>query len=233
MTDISFLKAVIKWRRNGKWKNWQTYTPQTQTIKSIPRRGGINGGLLFRWQSLQTCNTQTLTCCVGFNWWDRLSASSRPGVWRGRRVMGNQSQDEWAQYRDLWGAKDHLPLQQGLAIDHHWGPIEEGMWLKQACVEQCSTVWPTCLSSWVSVPLIEGVDSLFMLHKAMSVPPSPLTKKGGFLWGAIPTIMWWPFPPQLVVLISWMDFVADIVYIFVCWWRGGGLKRKKATHWVT
>lgn len=181
----------------------------------------------FRQQRQQTCNTETLTCRVGFNWWDRLSASSRPGVWRGWRVMGNQSQDEWAQYRDLWGAKDHLPLQQGLVIDHHWGPIADGMWLKQACVEQCSTVWPTCLSSWVSVPLIEGVDSLFMLHKAMSVPPSPLTEKGGFLWGAIPTIMWWPFPPQLVVLISWMDFVADIVYIFVCWWRGGSCRGRK------
>lgn len=125
-------------------------------------------------------STETLTCCVGFNWWDRLSASSRPGVWRGWRVMGNQSQDEWAQYRDLWGAKDHRPLQQGPAIDHHWGPIEEGMWLKQACVEQCSTVWPTCLSSWVSVPLIEGVDSLFMLHKAMSVPPLPFNRKRWF-----------------------------------------------------
>lgn len=151
-------------------------------IKSIPCYRGIKGGFLFQWQYQQTCNMEALTCCLGFNWWDRLSAFSRPRVWRGWRVMGNQSQDEWAQYRDLWGAKDHRPLQQGLPIDHHWGPIEEGMWLKQACVEQCSTVWPTCLSSWVSVPLIEGVDSLFMLHKAMSVPPSPLTEKGGFLW---------------------------------------------------
>lgn len=47
MTDISFLKAVIKRRRNGKHNNRQTYTQQTQTIKSIPRRGGIKGGLLF------------------------------------------------------------------------------------------------------------------------------------------------------------------------------------------
>lgn len=42
-------------------------------------------------------------------------------------MTGNQSQDEWAQYRKLWGAADPRPLQQGLAIDHHWGPIEEGM----------------------------------------------------------------------------------------------------------
>lgn len=36
-------------------------------------------------------------------------------------MIGNQSKDEWAQYRDLWGAKDHRLVQQGLAIDHHWG----------------------------------------------------------------------------------------------------------------
>ena len=109
---------------------------------------------------------------------DRTSASSRPGVWRGWRATGDQSQDEWAQYGDLWGATDPRPLQQGLAIDHHWGPIEEGMWLKQACVEQWSIVWPTCLSSWASVPLIEGVDSLCMVHKALSV--SPLGQKRWF-----------------------------------------------------
>lgn len=162
----------------------------------------------------------------GFNWRHGRSASSRPGVWRGWRVTGNQSQDEWAQCRDLWGATDPWPLQQGLAIDHHWGPIEEGMWLKQACVEQWPIVWPTCLSSWASVPLIEGVDSLCMVHKALSV--SPLDRKGGFLWGAVPTIMWWLSSPQPAVSISWMDFVADMAYMFVCRWRGEATKKESS-----
>ena len=82
-----------------------------------------------------TSNKESTTCCVGLNdrtgqdrtGQDRTSASSRPGVWRGWRATGDQSQDEWAQYGDLWGATDPRPLQQGLAIDHHWGPIEEGM----------------------------------------------------------------------------------------------------------
>lgn len=42
-------------------------------------------------------------------------------------MTGDQSEDEWAQYRTLWGATHPLPLQQGLAIDHHWGPIGAGM----------------------------------------------------------------------------------------------------------
>lgn len=42
-------------------------------------------------------------------------------------MTGDQSEDEWAQYGGLWGATDPQLLQQGLTIDHHWGPIEEGM----------------------------------------------------------------------------------------------------------
>lgn len=45
-------------------------------------------------------------------------------------------------------------------------------------MEQWSIVWPTCLSSWASGPLIEGVDSLYMVHKALSV--SPLRQKRWF-----------------------------------------------------
>lgn len=154
----------------------------------------------------------------GFNWRDRTSASSRPGVWRGWRLTGDQSQDEWAQYRDLWGATDPWPIQQGLAIDHHRGPIEEGMWLKQACVEQWSIVWPTCLSSWASVPLIEGVDSLYMVHKALSV--SPLGQKRWFSARGRTHYHVVAFSPQPAASISWMDFVADMVYMFVCGRRG-------------
>lgn len=177
---------------------------------------------------------ETLTCCVGFNWWDRYSASFWRGVWRGWWVMGNQSQDEWSQYRDLWGAQDHRLVQQGLAIDHHWGAYRGRDVTKQACVEQCSTVWPTRLSSWVSVPLIEGVGSLFMLHKAMSVPPPlPFNRKRWFsvrghthyhVVAFSPTASG---PHQLNGLCGWHS-----LYICVLM-EGGMLLRKKATHWVT
>lgn len=45
-------------------------------------------------------------------------------------------------------------------------------------MEQWSIVWPTCLSSWASAPLIEGVDSLSMVYNALSV--SPLGQKRWF-----------------------------------------------------
>lgn len=186
-------------------------------------------------QSQATGNKKSVTCWVGFNWGVGTSAFSRSGVWRGWGATGDPSQDEWAQCGDLWGAADPRPLQQGPTIDHHWGPIKEGMWLKQACVEQWSMVWPTCLSSWASVPLIDGVDSLCMVHKALSVPP-PLDRKGGFLQGGrthYHVAAFFPpsasSPHQLNGLCGWHG-------LYVCVWteRGGGkLQRKKAAHWVT
>lgn len=40
MTDISFLKAVVKWRQDEKHKMWYTYLLQTQPIKTVPHCGG-------------------------------------------------------------------------------------------------------------------------------------------------------------------------------------------------
>lgn len=47
MTDISFLKAVVKWRQDEKHTNWYTYLLQTQSIKTVPSQWRKKGSLLF------------------------------------------------------------------------------------------------------------------------------------------------------------------------------------------
>lgn len=59
------------------------------------------------------------------------------------------------------------------------------------------------------------------LTGSQSIVCSPLwTEKVVFCKGAVPTIMWWLFPPQPAVSIGWMDSVADMAYMFVCGLEG-------------
>lgn len=45
-----------------------------------------------------TSRNEPMTCCVGLIEGTRRVPLYRPGVWRGWRVTGNLSQEEWAQY---------------------------------------------------------------------------------------------------------------------------------------
>ncbi len=209
-------------------KNIRTGTPSpanSANKKNISHCRGKNCSLLSLHGLTRPADSskETLTCCAGLI--DRTGRVPLPcrgcgegGEWRAiSHKMSGPSVE-------TCGVPQ--PLQQGLAIDHHWGPIEEGMWLKQACVKQWSIVWPTCLSSWASMPLIEGVDSLYMVHKALSV--SPLGQKRWFSARGHTHYHVVAPPPQPAVSISWMDFVAEMVYMFVCVWRGEATKEESS-----
>lgn len=94
-------------------------------------------------------------------------------------------------------------------------------------MEQWSIVGLTCLSSWASVPLIDWVDSLYMLHKALSVPP--IDEKVVFYKGPDP-LSCGGFSPisqhsssaEWTLWLTWP--------ICLCVDCGGKLQEKKAPH---
>lgn len=91
-------------------------------------------------------------------------------------------------------------------------------------MEQWSIDWPTCLSSWASVPLIErGRLPLCASQSIVCFPPR--TEKVVFCEGAIPTIMWWPFYPTANSLHQ-LNGLCGRHSLYVCvLMEGGGRKR--------
>lgn len=67
MTDISFLKAVVKRRQDEKHKKWYTYLLQIQPIKTVYHCGGKKCCLLFQCGLTKpaTSNKESVTCCEG------------------------------------------------------------------------------------------------------------------------------------------------------------------------
>ena len=145
---------------------------------------------------------------------------SGQGCGRGWTATGDQSQDEWAQYWDLWGATDPQPLQQGSAIDHHWGPNRGRDVTKAGMhVTMVHSLGDVLKQLGVSAFNRRGRLPLYGLQSIVCF--STQIEKVVFCEGPDPLSCGGFFPPQPAVSISWMD-LADMVYMFVCGWRGGG-----------
>lgn len=79
-------------------QDWCTYLLQTQPIKTVSQCGREKKKrcslFLNDLTKPESSNKDDVTSCWGSS---QGATSSSPWVWRGRRVTGDQSQDEWAQ----------------------------------------------------------------------------------------------------------------------------------------
>lgn len=164
---------------------------------------------------LATSNTEAQTCSGGLI--DRTCASTRI-VWTGCRATGYPSQDEWA----LWGAVGCHRPSATKAGPGHWSSLGayRGRDVTKAGMRGTMVHSLTDALKQLGVSAFNRRGRLPLYGPQSIVCFPPQTEKVVFCEWAAFTIMWWPFPPQPAVSISWMDYVADIVYMFVCWLSG-------------
>lgn len=143
-------------------------------------------------------------------------------VWR---VTGDQSQDEWAQYWDLWGATGPSATPAGLG---HWSSLgaNRGRDVTKAGmhVTMVHSLGDVLKQLGVSAFNRRGRLPLYGLQSIVCFPP--WIEKVVFCEGPDPLSCGGFFPPQPAVSISWMDS-ADMVYMFVWTDGGGGYRGRK------